>query len=39
MLGMQPQRIVSPRRQLYAPVMSRIRLVLVSRMPRPEEVC
>eukprot|EP01114_Cavostelium_apophysatum_P018509 TRINITY_DN573_c0_g1_i3.p1 TRINITY_DN573_c0_g1~~TRINITY_DN573_c0_g1_i3.p1 ORF type:complete len:800 (-),score=222.53 TRINITY_DN573_c0_g1_i3:116-2515(-) len=28
----------SPRRQLYAPILSRVRLALIRRMPRPEEV-
>lgn len=29
----------SPRRQLYAPVLSKVRAVMVSRMAKPEEVC
>lgn len=29
----------SPRRQLYAPVLSKVRSVMVSRMAKPEEVC
>eukprot|EP00698_Gefionella_okellyi_P014806 TRINITY_DN4120_c0_g1_i1.p1 TRINITY_DN4120_c0_g1~~TRINITY_DN4120_c0_g1_i1.p1 ORF type:complete len:1054 (-),score=265.94 TRINITY_DN4120_c0_g1_i1:42-3203(-) len=37
-LMLSQQRVISPRRALYAPVLSRVRLVLVSRMPRPEEV-
>ena len=28
----------SPRKQLYAPVLSRIRVVMISRMAKPEEV-
>lgn len=37
MMSMQP-RAVSPRRLFYAEVLHMIRLVLVSKMPRPEEV-
>lgn len=29
----------SPRRALYAPVLSKVRSVMVSRMAKPEEVC
>jgi hypothetical protein len=28
----------SPRKQLYAPVLSRVRVVMISRMAKPEEV-
>jgi hypothetical protein len=38
LLGGGGYRQVSPRRMLYAPVLSLARSVLVSRMPRPEEV-
>eukprot|EP00051_Salpingoeca_urceolata_P013954 m.176775 g.176775 ORF g.176775 m.176775 type:complete len:1074 (+) comp17952_c4_seq1:181-3402(+) len=36
MLGAAPQ--ASPRRMLYAPILSRVRLVMISKMAKPEEV-
>lgn len=30
---------VSARRMMYAPVLSKVRVVMVSRMAKPEEVC
>jgi exportin-1 len=39
LLGMSMGNHQSPRRALYAPVLSKVRTVMVSRMAKPEEVC
>jgi exportin-1 len=36
MLGQIPN--ISPRRQLYSKILSRVRVALIRRMPKPEEV-
>eukprot|EP00741_Cyanophora_paradoxa_P007524 tig00001154_g7277.t1 len=38
MLGSMQSNGTSPRRALYAPILSRVRLVMISRMAKPEEV-
>lgn len=39
LLGGMAMAMQSPRRTLYAPVLSKVRSVMVSRMAKPEEVC
>jgi exportin-1 len=39
LLGGSLMAAQSPRRMLYAPVLSKVRAVMVSRMAKPEEVC
>ncbi|KAL6069759.1 Exportin-1 [Balamuthia mandrillaris] len=38
MLNSHPSQSNSPRRSFYAPIMSRLRKVIIQRMPKPEEV-